>query len=786
MSVERASRGAASRIGPRELEHFLGSLPFLGALSASHERLEAGQSVELVLVYRVGSAGLADSGRLKVTYKFYSDWGEPQTHDPRGANYLTARVRLRPTFPGESEATVQRLDVKFDRKGHERPYQKAIIVDVVDGYLRPGDEIEIRLGDRAAGGPGTRAQTFVEDAFKLRAYVDMTGTSRLAAVPGDVRLAVVAGAPEHLQVITPRLVARGETTSILARLDDAWGNPCPNPGGRAMFVLRRAGSEDAVARQEVSWTADERSACATFTVDEAGDYRVDVQVAGAASVWNAVAPIAIAMALPARAPRAYFADLHVHAHDTVGTNSTSANLRFARDLARLDILGYTVNDFQITDGDWTSALADLRAFHQDGRFVCFPGTEWCGNSAAGGDHNVVFLDDEDVRFPRDAAGGPLRSFEWHEHMRAGAAPVPGRWPLSRLYDEYEDAPERFLMIPHVGGRRAILDWHHPDLERLVEIASSWGHFDWLYRDALARGYRVGASASGDEHRGRPGGGAPGASIFGVRGGLTGVLAPALTRRDVAEALRSRHTWATTGERNVALLSCGEHVQGDELDASGDSVTLRYQLLGERGWEWIAIQDQAGVLWHRDLHSELGFASDRLRIRWGGARVKDRYRWAVWKIDVAVEGSRVAGWSARGLEHPEERVRDRGSGRFEIESATHGDADELEIALDAPERASVAIRATIGSFDGRTSAPIDWQVSHHDLLQAGALRRDLDGVDLFLAVERVTARALPLTLSGDVRVSLPPGGPDARALYLFARELGDAKVWTSPLFVRRSP
>jgi NitT/TauT family transport system substrate-binding protein len=133
-----------------------------------------------VLVYRVGAAGLADSGRLKVTFKFYSDWGEPQTHDPRGANYLTARARLRPSFPGESDATVQRLDVKFDRKGHERPYQKAIIVDVVDGYLSPGDEIEIRLGDRSAGGPGTCAQTFVEDAFKLRTYVDLTRTSRLA------------------------------------------------------------------------------------------------------------------------------------------------------------------------------------------------------------------------------------------------------------------------------------------------------------------------------------------------------------------------------------------------------------------------------------------------------------------------------------------------------------------------------------------------------------------------------------------------------------------------------
>jgi len=766
---------ARGPVGPRELERWLATLPFLGTLSASHDRLEAGQFVELVLVYRIGASGLADSGRLKVAFKFYSDWGDPQTGDPRGANYLTARVRLRPSFPQESEATVQRLDVKFDRKGHERPYQKAIIVDVVDGYLRPGDEIEIRLGDRSAGGPGTRAQTFVEDAFKLRGYVDVTGTSRLAVVPGDLRLAVVAAAAEHLQVITPRLAARGQAVPVLARLDDAWGNPCLNPGGSATFALCRAGDDAPVVRQEARWSADARAVRAAFTVDEAGDYRIDVRVTGART-WAGAVPLTVATALPIGAPRALFADLHVHAHDTVGTNSTASNLRFARDLAALDVLGYTVNDFQITDGDWASALADLRAFHEDGRFVCFPGTEWCGNSAAGGDHNVVFLDDEHVRFPRDAAGGSLRSFEWHEHMQAGAAPVPGRWPLSRLYEAYEDAPERFLMIPHVGGRRAILDWHHPQLERLVEISSSWGHFDWLFRDALARGYRLGASASGDEHRGRPGGSAPGASIFGVRGGLTGVLAPGLNRRDVAEALRRRHTWATTGERNVALLSCAEHVQGDEFSAAGP-LTLEYRLLGQGGWEHVALLDQRGVLWQRDLHRELGFAPDRLRLRWGGARVKDRYRWASWKIDLEVKGSAVGHWTARGFEHPEERARASGRGRFEIESATHGDADELELELVALPDALLTIRATVASFDGSTSAPIEWQVRGHDLLAAGSVRRELGGV------ERVTAKALPLVVSG--KVPLPPGdsGRDARAVYLFARELGDAKVWTSPLFIR---
>ncbi len=75
-------------------------------------------------------------------------------------------------------------------------------------------------------------------------------------------------------------------------------------------------------------------------------------------------------------------------------------------------------------------------------------------------------------------------------------------------------------------------------------------------DALARGYQVGTSANSDKHRGRCGGGVPGTAVFG-KGGLTGVIADAVDRPTVAAALRARHTWATTGERPVALLWSGD-------------------------------------------------------------------------------------------------------------------------------------------------------------------------------------------------------------------------------------
>ncbi|MDW1324847.1 hypothetical protein R7H05_28325, partial [Klebsiella pneumoniae] len=69
-----------------------------------------------------------------------------------------------------------------------------------------------------------------------------------------------------------------------------------------------------------------------------------------------------------------------------------------------------------------------------------------------------------------------RSFEWNE-FTAGTI-KPGAWPLDELYAAYAREPHKHLLIPHVGGRRCNLDWHHPELERLIEVGSAWGQFHW--------------------------------------------------------------------------------------------------------------------------------------------------------------------------------------------------------------------------------------------------------------------------------------------------------------------
>ncbi|WP_317201603.1 hypothetical protein [Janthinobacterium sp.] len=763
------------------------ALPFVGRVSCNVARLETGSWNEVLLDYEVGAAGLADGGWLKATFKFYSDWALFQTSDPAAANFVSAEYQAGPLVAGQSPGTVQSLSVRFDQKGHERPFQKAIIVDVVDGYLNAGDHILIRLGDRRGGGAGTRVQTFTEQGFRFRCYVDPLGTSRFAPVPGDVVIDMAPGAPARLLLAGPRFARPGERLPFRLSLQDRWGNACLAVAGAVL--LRAYAGEALVYARELALPAE---GWASVGVDDlpsaAGELRLVAEFQGGASVKPAGAFVSVAARFGA--PRSFYADLHVHASDTVGTNSPAYNAAYARDIGGIDVLGYTANDFQVSDAHWQLGVETVERFNEAGRFVCYPVQEWCGSSTAGGDHNVVFLGEEAPDFPYNSRGEHNRTFVWNEDMKDAAVEL-GRWPVEELWDAYVDAPETHLIMPHVGGRRYIPDWHHPELERLVEIASSWGHFGWLYQDVIARGYQIGVAASGDEHRGRPGGGPPGTQVFGVHGGLTGVLSERLDRRSIGVALRARHTWATTGEHSALLVRCGAHVQGDAFRLRGPA-TLDYDFLGAGGWEELSAYDHTGLIWRRNLHRELGFSERLIRLRWGGARIPDRYRWASWTGRITILNGTINRFRAHGFEHEEEVCWRAGPTDIGFRSDTYGDADGIEIDVSNLGGCRIKVEGTIDGYaktgDALRRNPFvhaptfSWEISGAQLLAEGGLTLALGGAELFLALERLTERPLPASVGGALEVA-PGNGPFGhRPVYLCGRQRDDSKVWSSALFI----
>ncbi len=52
----------------------------------------------------------------------------------------------------------------------------------------------------------------------------------------------------------------------------------------------------------------------------------------------------------------------------------------------------------------------------------------------------------------------------------------------------------------------------------------------------------------------------------------------------------------------------------------------------------ALYDGDRICWERHLHSEAGLSERKLRLRIGGARIKDRYRGAYWTGNISVTGA----------------------------------------------------------------------------------------------------------------------------------------------------
>ncbi|KAK8220200.1 hypothetical protein IWZ01DRAFT_554725 [Phyllosticta capitalensis] len=756
---ELSAKQLASLAGPYESPEgyyrYIKSIPFLGELKTNVESLTAGQWTEIVIEYTVGGSGLADGAWIKGTFKFYSDWALFQTTHPKLDNHVSAEYVPRALFPGQTPATVQSLNVRFDQKGHERPFQKAVIIDVVDGYMNPGDKIVVRLGDRRFGAKGTRVQTFVEDKFLMRWYIDPVGTSRFAAIKPDIAISIRSGPVHHLKVHTPRAVRPDVSFPVFFHAEDRWGNTYGQLEAR---------------------------------LSQCGDYTVVVTLTDAAGSWTETEYISVVEHLPV--PRILYGDLHVHSDDTVGTNDSAYNFFYAQKIAALDVIGYTANDFHITKERWDATLALIRKINQNEDVVIFPGTEWCGNSAVGGDHNVVFLDDTTPEFPLDRHGNVARSFEWNENGPAEL--ISGTWPLDELYATYAQAADSHLLIPHVGGRRCNLAWHHPLLERLVEIGSAWGHFEWLLQDSVRRGYKMGVCANSDEHRGRCGGGVPGTAVFGTNGGLTGILAPKLEREDVAHALRARRTFATTGERLVGLawVDSGE-VQGD---IARNQSSLHYAFFGKSGFSSIEAYDASGCIMCRDFWQESEADKSLLRVTWGGARLYDRYREAVWEGSITVEGVTIDRVEAFGgvLVNPEgEEVKLVDPHTVAFSSRTSGDFDGVNIATSNLSSATIIIRGALGGYvkvgDVLAGNPHNPQptfalsASWDEILRPGGKVLELaGGADLFVRVEAVPDVALPRRCEGELGVEQGEAGE--RAVYFVTREWDGGKVITSPVFL----
>src|SRR3954469_10552391 len=168
----------------------------------------AGAHVELTLVYTAGTFGIDDTGMVKISWRTTSDMSKPQFDKPQAANFTTVEA--------SNGAT---LEVWFDRL-NIRPFGNTLLIRVGRGFLRAGDTLTVRLGDRRQGSPGYRLQTNVEANVELKTSVDAFATYEFCELPVQPAFDLVAGPAARGEAFLPSLAVTGEPFRLAILAED--------------------------------------------------------------------------------------------------------------------------------------------------------------------------------------------------------------------------------------------------------------------------------------------------------------------------------------------------------------------------------------------------------------------------------------------------------------------------------------------------------------------------------------------------------------------------------------
>lgn len=683
--------------------------------------------------FTVGRYGIDNTGAVKIAIRSVTDWGQPQLADPQAENHV--RVH---------HSGAARLRSRYEPYGGIRPWCRVLLMEVYDGSLAEGDQIVATWGDTSGGSPGCRAQTYPEDAFEFRVQVDPFGTGVFETLEDSPTVPVIPGPADHLTLVAPSTLGVGAPGWAIIRIEDAWGNPTPQAsvvrltGADGLPTTLDVKPEDAGTRRIDGWSLPRAGIHRLQATDEAGRSAASNPILVERSTDN---------------HHLLWGDTQGQSGGTIGTGTLEAFYRYARDVGALDFVVHSGNDFQINRDMWERTQRAVREYHDPPRFVTFLSYEWSGNTPAGGDHNVIFLDDE----------GPLhRSSHWLVPDRSDEH--TDRYPIDELWREFEDRDD-VIAVPHVGGRRADLSYLDERYCPVVEIASVHGHFEWLAHEALARGYRVGFVGASDDHSGRPG--ASGATADGklpVRGGLAGVFASETTREGIWQALRARRCYATTGDRIALIVRSGEHWMGEAIVVDG-APQLRIEVAGAGPLDRIDILRGSKI-----VHTErIAPPSEAIRLAWMGARVDTRGRHLRWDGRLRLSEGRIREATAWAFDRPSDHLELIDDHEVRWRSGTSGDPDGVVLDLDAPDAATL-------SFETEP-ARLRFRVGD---IGSEPIVTEIGGLEQRVVIERAPDPDASWDASFSWVDPDPVGGE--QPYWVRITQIDGGRAWSSPLFI----
>lgn len=732
-----------------------------------HGRLEAGSLQSFTLVYTAGAFGIDDTGSIKIGFRFATDFGPVQFTDPKGQGYTTVEA--------SNGAT---LEAKWEFKRNIRPWSRSLYVGVVKDFLKPGDTITIRFGDRRQGSPGIRLQTYCESEFEFRVFADPIATYDYVALPESPKIAIVPGPGVRWRAILPTLVRSGESFRLALKIDDKWGNPSDLTDRTVRLTAegaRIAGLPDSLTLVPGLFGGVVEG----LSLAEPGEAVVRVLDDTGAELARSNP---LRAAPPAERLVHFWGDTHGQSNETLGTNTAREYFEFGRDKAHIDVMGHQGNDFQITGAFWRELNELSREFDKPGRFVCIPGYEWSANTAVGGDRNVHYRHEGETIHRSSHAQIADATDIVDESADAHTAQA--------LFEKLKG--KDCVVMAHVGGRYADVKFAHDPMETAVEVHSAWGTFEWIVRDAFEKNYRVGIVANSDGHKGRPGACYPGASFFGSYGGLTCFLAERLDRDAIFESMRRRRHYATTGNR--AFLSVTAHsaadaevfvrdpaagptasersrtlLMGDIARVGDGEVELAIDVIGSAPIERLDIYDGLDLIETVRPYTPADLGA-RVRLVYTGAEYRGRARTTTWDGTLSLKGNRIVRTAVINNWNLDRGIQRQSETELAWKAVTTGNYGAIDLWLEtaggrlAFKTAPVAGAADIASL-GVTPT----------VFEAGGLERavHLQRLPESMHERRITLRRrVAVRATGDTR------------LYIRAQQEDGHRIWSSPIYLFR--
>ena len=185
-----------------------------------------------------------------------------------------------------------------------------LLVRVGRGFLRAGETLTARLGDRRFGCPGIRLQTNCEERFELKTYVDAFATYEFTELPSSPGFTLIPGPAARLKAILPSLAIVGQPFRLALVAEDLWGNPTTF-GDRPLTFAASSPIRNLQPKIRPK-TGEWPLVVDGLVLDEPGD----LDLAATRQARRSRAPIR----RPGDSPSTILGDLHGQSGETVGTN----------------------------------------------------------------------------------------------------------------------------------------------------------------------------------------------------------------------------------------------------------------------------------------------------------------------------------------------------------------------------------------------------------------------------------------------------------------------------------